>query len=78
MLLSKVTYNEDNGSNQIQQKSNDMQALWQVSISLTVHVARFFLIFLYIINKRKTDRIEKEKSKLVLEAFFAFVNCIIN
>ncbi len=48
-----------------------MQVLWQVSVSLNV-------FFYYIINKNKTDRIEKESSKLVLEAFFAFVNWIIN
>ncbi len=33
-MFTKATYNEDNGSNQNQQKSNDMQVLWQV-ISLT-------------------------------------------
>ncbi len=31
-----------------------------------------------MINRKKTDRIEKEQSKLMLTAFFAFVNCIIN
>ncbi len=34
MFYPKRLTNEDNGSNQNQQKSNDMQVLWQV-ISLT-------------------------------------------
>ncbi len=32
--LADATSNEDNGSNQNQQKSNDTQVLWQVSFSL--------------------------------------------
>ncbi len=47
--------NEDNGSNQ--QKSNDTQELWQVSVSFRQYTNK---VFLYIINKKKTDRAEKE------------------
>ncbi len=36
--------NEDNGSNQNQQKSNDIQELWQVSVTLTQGIAKFFFI----------------------------------
>ncbi len=34
--------NEDNRSNQNQQKSNDMQVLWQVSVSLKYTYQGFF------------------------------------
>ncbi len=34
----KQLTNEDNGSNQNQQKSSDMQVLWQVSVSLTQYM----------------------------------------
>ncbi len=46
MLLSKANYctSDDNRSKQNQQKSNTMQVLWQVSVSLSAeHVASFFL-----------------------------------
>ncbi len=33
-FFSKRLTNEDNGSNQTQQNSNDKQVLWQVSVSL--------------------------------------------
>ncbi len=42
-LLCKAT-NEDNGSNQNQQKSNNMQVLWQVSVSLTQYKLHVFVI----------------------------------
>ncbi len=34
MIYPKRLTNEDNRSNQNQQKSNNMQVLWQVSVSL--------------------------------------------
>ncbi len=46
--MQKRLTNEDNGSNQNQQKSNDMQVLWQDSVSL-VGVKRFFCIMLFSI-----------------------------
>ncbi len=56
--------NEHNGSNQIQQKSNEV--LWQVSVSLTQYTEQGFCVN-YIRDKKNTDRIEKD---WVLEVFF--------
>ncbi len=57
MLLSKATYKWGHyRSNQNQQKSNNMQALWQVSVSLTQDT--YQVCFLFLIRKQ-VDRIKK-------------------
>ncbi len=52
----KQLTSEDNRSNQNQQKSNNMQVLWQVSPN-AVHIARF--CFCFFVKKTSRSNIEK-------------------